>query len=117
MDLIIFGLILWFVGSFITRFFVFYGEISEERKAERGEKEQFNVHVTVEQIKGLWYGWRLDENEKEHFVAQGETYEETIKNCHIRLQQQNPSLFVVSTYGVKENATTVQNQTECNASQ
>lgn len=116
MDILILGLIVWFVGSFITRFFMFYKEIEQERDIESGIKEQRTIHVTVEEHKGLWYGWRLDENEREHFVAQGETYEEAMKNCHVRLQQQNPNLFVVSTYGVKKDAT-VQNQRECNASQ
>lgn len=116
MDILILGLIIWFVGSFITRFFVFYGQISEERAADSEEKELFNVHVIVEQHKGLWYGWRFDEHEREHFVAQGETYEEAMKNCHIRLQQQNPNMFVVSTYGVKKDAT-IQNQRECNVGQ
>jgi hypothetical protein len=95
---------------------MYYGEISDERRAEKGDKELIAFHVTVEDINGLWYGWRYDDDEREHFVAQGETYEEAMKNCHLRLQQQNPSLVVVSTYGVKKDAT-VQSQRECNVSQ
>ena len=96
---------------------MFYGEISKERDEENGIKELISFHVIVEQINGLWYGWRYDEDDREYFVAQGETYEEAMKNCHLRLKQQNPSLEVVSTYGVKTDATAVQNQTECNVSQ
>ena len=116
MELIVYGLAIWFTASFVSKFLFYYNQIEHENTERDGPSKQFNVHVDVEQINGLWYGWHTDEDGREHFVGQGNSYNDAITNCHLRLQQQNPDLIVVTTYKVKKNAT-VQDQRECNVSQ
>lgn len=86
-------LIVWFLVSFIIKFFRNYVEISNERYDESSIKMVF-LQIDVEQVNGLWYGWFISDDQ-EAFVAQGATYEEAVKNCKSTLERKNPEFKIV----------------------
>jgi hypothetical protein len=47
----------------------------------QSSEDQLTLHVNIELNNGLWYGWLIDENLKEQFVAQGTERELAISSC------------------------------------
>jgi hypothetical protein len=117
-DLLVGGLVVWFLVSFLVKFVNSYQEISDEREAEQAS-EYVCMQIDVERVKELWYGWFIDpETKKEVFVAQGESCRDAISNCVERIRQQNPNFTILFKFRVKyDEQPSIQNQTERNDSQ
>lgn len=59
------------------------------------------LQLEVECIKGMWYGWVLNEEEGPVFAGQGESYEEAVSNCRERIQEKNPEYKIVFKFVMK----------------
>lgn len=100
MDLLVTVLLAWLILSFLNNFVNNYKEIAEER-AERDTIKLVLLQIQVEQHKGLWYGWHIDDEDRETFVAQGNSYSEAVANCKKHIETKNPDYRVLFKFTVK----------------
>lgn len=86
------------VGVFILRavlsLFVVYRDDDEDDEPEDLDRQLQKqgtalIQIKLEEINGWWYGFYHPKEGSEVFVAQGESYDEAVENCKVRLQDNN----------------------------
>lgn len=100
MDLIVTVLLAWLILSFLSKFAYHYKEVEDELR-EEGVIKLVMLQIQVEQHKGLWYGWHIDDEDRETFVAQGESYSEAVTNCKRQVESKNPDYKILFKFTVK----------------
>lgn len=100
MELVVYVLVAWVMASFVVSFGRHYKDVAHERE-EQNSIKLLLLQIVVEQYNGLWYGWHIDDEDSESFVAQGSSYEEAILNCKKRVEEKNPEYKIIFKFMVK----------------
>ena len=91
LETIIYIVIFWIVARTLIELVGFVHSIDPVEKEQdiKDHLRQRNINVItvrMEEIKGWWYGFYHTKGKGEIFIAQGTTFDEAVKNCHDRLQ-------------------------------
>lgn len=85
--------IIYAIVAFIVIHFIVNVVDAVQQDNEEGDqpplRQMANVRVRMEEHNNCWYGYYHQKNGGEIFVAQGNTFEEAVKNCTERLNSKD----------------------------